>query len=152
MKKTLITLSIICFIGFTYSNYTIKTPLEVNQGGNLPQGSIKFKQQSHTIPDTYSCSINEYSSLTGWRTLAGACTDGVLVFQRGLGTVTGTCSNGSYFYRNGMNNISGVCNTPIPTEDWQTYGTDYSHWFDNEEIYWYTNWSPNSHNFCISAI
>jgi hypothetical protein len=67
MNKSLITiLSLLIFN--TYADYSIHTPLEVPQGGILPDGSIQFKINDQTTPiepeNTAGCIEFDYNDST----------------------------------------------------------------------------------------
>ena len=50
MKKSFLGISVLLAMSATIAEYNIKYPLEVNKGGNLPNGSITFTNKSSSLP------------------------------------------------------------------------------------------------------
>lgn len=102
MKKTLIALSILGAIGFTNANYTLKYPLEQNQGGSLPNGSINIKNQ--IIPEQFEC-IDTVNRVYGF------CSNGVFTGNAGGRPITsGACNGNEYSVTGGGRTWVGTCN------------------------------------------
>lgn len=50
MRKSILAISVLSFIGITQAAYTIKIPFEQAQGGALPNGSINFTPRTPPLP------------------------------------------------------------------------------------------------------
>lgn len=109
MKNIIVIISLIFISLSTNADYTLKYPLEQNQGGNLPNGSLIIKNNNQSISEIYDCAIPEPAPGNPNFYRVGKCDHGVLTVPQAKGSITGTCSNQTYSYIKLSKLYSGTC-------------------------------------------
>lgn len=105
MKKLIILSSLLGLMGISSAEYTLKYPLEANQGGSLPNGSLNIIKKGQTTPYTYDCIIPKVGMGTN---VNAKCENGIFYVYLSRGYI-GTCSAEDYYFKVGPAEYSGTC-------------------------------------------
>lgn len=169
MKKNILTLFIVATFGISVAEYRMAVPMEVSQGGSLPNGSISFTGSTST-PETPSPAVDECQSPVvatyAWRVGIVNGTGNVIWNGTGVGGITAGATsvsglNGIVYTKNtavahiqqGGFYLYGVCrNIPEGFNNggtWLNIAPVVSAWADVGSAYKCT-WTPDATNFLPS--
>lgn len=171
MKKSMLTLMIASTFGIAFADYRIAMPIETEQGGALPKGSITFSNNTPPVvvpPETPKAKdecMPPSTGVYGWRanktTGAGSVIwNGTTVGLILAGATSLSGANGIVYTKDesstplpaGVANLYGICRN-IPADfnggTWVSIAPIQSAWSDSGSAYKCT-WTPDSNNFLPS--